>query len=327
MNDKTAMQRILGEEVERCNISDNLKKSIGKLTELKPYYRLWAEYLKRSEAYKEALEWAKPIAMENPELIKTSIMYDPHGNVRDWLEMSQAYKFSLHMYQNEPVDDKHIGLLGFAIKQGVPFREELVVMIMMFGDVFYENYDDLFEMSGGVFDGICINATYSHERRCGSVVDLKDEINAMVEASLHKFEEENNRKPTLEDVKAAMLAWIRDSKTLFLVVDVTRETISGLLDQVKTKIDSFIPTCQGVILDRDAMCRFQFPTTTGNIDEVMRYLHVFDLKKEGKTIREIASIVYGKDLNGNVQRAVLRDFEKAKRIISNAETGYFPGQY
>jgi hypothetical protein len=75
------------------------------------------------------------------------------------------------------------------------------------------------------------------------------------------------------------------------------------------------------------MCRFQFPTTTGNIDEVMRYLHVFDLKKEGKTIREIASIVYGKDLNGNVQRAVLRDFEKAKRIISNAETGYFPGQY
>ncbi len=78
------------------------------------------------------------------------------------------------------------------------------------------------------------------------------------------------------------------------------------------------------------------------IDEIGRYLDVYDYNKEGLTIPEIVNKIWtvlppdfdkksaGYDdrySSNNIQRTIKRDLQKAKKIISNVELGYFPGDF
>ena len=71
-----------------------------------------------------------------------------------------------------------------------------------------------------------------------------------------------------------------------------------------------------------------YPTQPIRIDELKRYLEVYDLRKDKKKWTEVAKIVYPKrDWNGSLERSLLMDLVKAKRVISNVEEGEFPGKY
>lgn len=74
-----------------------------------------------------------------------------------------------------------------------------------------------------------------------------------------------------------------------------------------------------------------YPTQPIRFGEIDRYLKVYDLKNQQKPKlknREIAKIVYSnRQWTGNLERALLIDFRKAKDIIDNVERGVFPGEY
>jgi len=56
-----------------------------------------------------------------------------------------------------------------------------------------------------------------------------------------------------------------------------------------------------------------------------RYIAAYDLKEKGKTIQQIASVIYpGEAWCEDVK---LRDIRKAKQIITNVENFEFPGKY
>lgn len=63
------------------------------------------------------------------------------------------------------------------------------------------------------------------------------------------------------------------------------------------------------------------------IDELERYLKVFDLKEEGLKWKEIVKIFDPSLPFDDVRRSFLQDYSNAKKIIKNAEQFDFPGSY
>lgn len=64
------------------------------------------------------------------------------------------------------------------------------------------------------------------------------------------------------------------------------------------------------------------------LDEIERYLKVYDLKKKGLSINAIIKkIEPKKDITTNIQHAYYQDITRAKKLIENTELGIFPGDY
>jgi negative regulator of genetic competence, sporulation and motility len=72
-----------------------------------------------------------------------------------------------------------------------------------------------------------------------------------------------------------------------------------------------------------------FPVGRIRYDELKRYLAVYDLKKAGMKYSDIIKKIGTKSQKElyydlDIQSQFRRDFRNAKRIIKNAEKGYFP---
>jgi hypothetical protein len=111
--------------------------------------------------------------------------------------------------------------------------------------------------------------------------------------------------------------------------DKTIEAIKKLIDERRSGLSSSDKR-KFEILKSD---QFLWPTGNIRVDELERYLKVYDLKRKGKTNKEVAKIIYPEydlsdaDLNATALRYVSRDLSKARKIIKNVEMGYFPGKY
>jgi hypothetical protein len=74
------------------------------------------------------------------------------------------------------------------------------------------------------------------------------------------------------------------------------------------------------------MRRFVKPVGRVRFDEMKRYLRVYDLWKQGLKMKEIIAKIdperRGDD--ADVLRSFRNDLQKAKKIISNVESGSFP---
>lgn len=69
------------------------------------------------------------------------------------------------------------------------------------------------------------------------------------------------------------------------------------------------------------------PVGRVRIDELKRYLKVYDLKVEGKKIKEIVTLMGKDEKDVDETRRIYSDLSKANKIILNVQNGIFPGEY
>jgi hypothetical protein len=111
--------------------------------------------------------------------------------------------------------------------------------------------------------------------------------------------------------------------------DKTIDAIKDLID-IRRSTQSDIDKAHFEFFKPD---QFEWPTGNIRIDELERYLKVYDLKRKDKTNKGVAKVIYPEydlsdaDLSATALRYVSRDLSKARKIIKNVEMGYFPGKY
>ena len=62
------------------------------------------------------------------------------------------------------------------------------------------------------------------------------------------------------------------------------------------------------------------------IDELKRYLDIFDLRKK-YSMKQIIEMKGKNSKDTNIVSIFHQDLKRAKKIIKNVEKGYFPGNY
>jgi hypothetical protein len=292
---------ILHRPMERNEVM--AKKDMSKPLD-KEVYRLWWEYLKRSENYKaycnavrEVIKIAQKRGEPNSKIIKKLFAEDsPYPEL-----MEKYFAKGLSLKKDDfTVSAKIIGMNR---------------NWQAFGDVFVDSFDDWWKVTLTMDFSIPL-----------VVLNDPDAVKAlpMFVEECKRLKEERKKFPSPKE----MIDIITQSEREYLFIAVpmvgnmTMETISKKIADARAmwkRDDDF--------LYFDFLFkRFFMPVGRVRFEELKRYLQVYDLKQEGLKMKDIIAKVdpssRGEDVH--VLRAFRSDLQKAKKIIANVESGCFP---
>lgn len=244
-------------------------------------YRLWWEYLKRSEAY------------------------------NDYCRLKRTREAS--------------SLLDQLYKDDVQKVAALELTYTVLGDVHQVSFEEWWDRISDYIQYL--------QGSPEPIWDYKEIVERDMADCTQSFQKEYGCEPSLLEFKqyfTSRMATLRPA-TLYLLVDVTaaptksiRGTFAKVLKEAKGD-----PTAK--VFERIRK-RFLKPSDRLHLDEVSLYLKAYDLRKEGLKIGEIIKKIGNESQRENymdegVKRSFYRYLDKAERIISNVESGYFPGRY
>lgn len=272
----------------------------------KEFYKLWIEYLKRSDDYKkfcEILKHNKNLKKKkNPPLpipgkFKHSrgyignfyifgLIHDKQWTFEKWWK---RYKGKAFFHNGFPVDD-YISRWVLGVKE--EFKPE------------------------------------------GIVEDYVNSLQSDMDICIRKFKSYNQgREPTLSEFKEYFLNELKDgnlSQYITIRIDPRGETTDDILKQIKKFIREKRKNLQ--IRNREfKFIKYFKPSTKLRLDELKKYLNVYNLKQQIPKLKPkeiIKKINPNDDANDLEVQRVYRDFyQKAKKIIQWVEHGFFPGPY
>jgi hypothetical protein len=266
---------------------------------LKEHYHLWWEYLKRSEKYRKFCEKFNQFCEKEKLPITAS-------------DRTLISLYVLFQLESETIPKE---LKEFAESRFYP-------NMVTFGDVFSYSFDKWFEM---------------HKKRLNYLEDTFSPVQSYSECfeddfvrCVGDFVSQNDREPTMEEFKDVFKQYLESAETTIKINMGSRNTNAELVKKcgnfIKKKRKHLKPTGFNVEL---FMKSHTAPTSRVRLDKLKRYLSVYDLYKEGKSIDEIINLIGDDDQKENfdfpeVRRVFWRDLQKAKEIIKNVEKGFFP---
>jgi hypothetical protein len=176
-----------------------------------------------------------------------------------------------------------------------------------------------------------------------NIIDYRSVIEKDIYNIYRKLKKEKRKKPSIKElmhnIKMYMTSW--EKERLYILVEFQHASIDNIVKEFhrvlsKKKKEPHIKEASRSIKGMKGITTIKKkPSTT---QELQRYLRVYDCKKRGLTIPQIANEIQNSfpKVNKfeddeyhynpqNVQSAIKRDLRKAKKIISNVELGYFPG--
>lgn len=255
----------------------------------KEVYRLWWEYLKRSQHYKAYCD-AEPQAIKIVEkkdgTYSTAIM---NPKTKKLTTKKVSYDQFLHLWNMQ----RNFDAFGNIFKTSFDnwwkkrkIKKELPVLVLNAPDVcaklpyFVEQYNDLKKPNG-------------ENPSPAQVLELltKSEFNYIFLA-------------------------------VPMVGNVTMEEISKQIASIRMKYNK-----QPFFRLADYnFKRFAMPISRVRFDELKRYLRVYDLKQAGLTMKKIIAEIDPdrKGFDADVVRSFRSDLQKARNLIDNAERGLFP---
>jgi len=170
-----------------------------------------------------------------------------------------------------------------------------------------------------------------------NMTDYKSVIGKDILKIHRKFKKEQGREPSIKELihnlELYMTFW--EKERLYLLVEFQHASKAELIeefhdflsDRMKephvTEVLRSIKGMKGISTIRKK------PST---VEELERYLRVYDYRNEGLTYSEVAKAMWvitndDDDYSYDTERIIKRDLRNAKKIIANVENGYFPGQY
>ena len=241
-------------------------------------YKLWREYLKRSDTYKKYCEWVR--------------------------EFQKDFKTS----RPKELTNKMDGIF------------------VMFGDVHKEPFNKWWESRKKIIR--CLEYE--------GINDYSKFIEGDIEDCVSDFQSKKGKEPTLQEFKEHFSARMRNDKDIvYLCIAVGGRQKKGLATQFDKIITEIINKRRQEPYEINY--RRNLTTVLGakskddymRKDELKRYLKAYDLKKKNVKLLSIADKlkICTRGNNETRQREVLRDIQKAKQIIKNAEEGLFPYKY
>lgn len=265
-------------------------------SENKEIYRLWWEYLKRSERYTEFIEW-----------------WNRKGDTPLPEPLKEFHDSFWHTYLN-------------------------------FGNVHSNNFDEWWKDQ---LDTPHLPSPYKpyFSATGKNIVDYRDNIGRDIRIVNRKFKKEIGREPTWKElslnIRNYMDYWV--GERMYILIEFQHASTEQVVKEFRKflsdrKKDPEVKKTTQMIKGKNNK-----PTIHKSCcEEIQRYLAVYDLHKEGLTIPQIVKRLWippdKEDLkrlnitgdhydDKDVQRSFRRDLQKAKKIISNVEYGFFPGNY
>jgi len=253
----------------------------------KELYQLWWEYLKRSEKYQAFCNWW------------------PQGN-------------------NNP--------LPSALKQ---YHQPMWNTYTQFGDVFSDSFEEWWRSELNNPLPSPIKPYYPESGKC--LIDYRTVIEKDIYKIHRKFKKEQGREPNIKELihnlKLYITSWKKER--LYLLVEFQHKSTA----EISTEFHDFLNDRKKEIPVQEAARSIKGmkgittikkkPSTAGELE---RYLRVYDYRKDGFSYSRIADEMWAvteedDDHSEDTERIIKRDLRKAKKIISNVEYGYFPGEF
>jgi len=303
-------------------------------------YQLWIKYLKRSEKFIEACEWFEKAKKQYPYPSEFKQYKHKLGYLEDYYIFAAEYseKYSRDplytlSFMSKSLKILRAGLKGsidsffsWAIDSDFPanFEDEMLMNLFVFGNIHKDPVDayllriiHIIESQGkrNVFD---LNEIID---RIFGLVEYDDELLDKRELSLQEFKTELKKFFKSEDFFSffCMIDPYENKEKIF-------DSFGKLIDR-KRRILEDSDFKEDLPKLRDV--KFEYPQENIRIDDLERYLEAYDLQKDGKSIQQIGQIMHpdSSSAAASVDRVVLRDLQKARKIIKNVEIGFFPGNY
>jgi hypothetical protein len=311
-------------------------------------FELWIEYLKRNNTFESVCQWFEEARNNHPYPPSLKECKHKIGYIEDYFVFTNNYSdfcsisplFSQHPLKDSlPSIDimrKHAEIGGallagnffdWAFFAGFPKEHEIEMLMNLF--VFGNIFKDPKQITLLRVLFLIASRMRRYAYKFSDILDMDFKIRDRDQSFL------DDSPPTIEEYKM-ILKWL--SSDFFFSIsllnpyenkDKTIEAIKKLIDERRSGLSSSDKR-KFEILKSD---QFLWPTGNIRVDELERYLKVYDLKRKGKTNKEVAKIIYPEydlsdaDLNATALRYVSRDLSKARKIIKNVEMGYFPGKY
>lgn len=266
----------------------------------KEFYRLWIEYLKRSKDYKEFCEILrkkkKNPSLPMPDKFKNSGTRYPANYYRflDIFDKRWTFKEWWKYHKKSVSFYNGIPLKCYVARKILGIEEEFQPKRIV------ENYADYLQ---------------------------SDIDNCIQQFKFYK----QGREPSLGEFRERLLYELKEgilSPYLTVRIDPRGETTEDILKQVKKIIREKRKAPQIKNRENDFKLYFK-PSTKLRLDELKKYLRVYDLRQQGLKPNKIVKKINSNDdsNNGEVQRAYRDFYDKARKIIRFTENGVFPGPY
>lgn len=279
------------------------KKSEKKQSE-KEVYRLWWEFLKRSEKYKFYCDAVRKFMTDVHKKKSEKYLIK---NVRFILSQVSQKENEVFRQRFFPMDEKYN-------YETLEYLEYMEHNWMTFGDIFVGLFDDWWKVQETKDFSLPM-----------VVLNDPDAVKALPwfakECKLLK----KRRKKFPNPKEIIDIITESEYEYLFIAVpmvgSMTMETISKKIAVARAAWEKDHSSYYDFVFKR-----FIMPVGRVRFDELKRYLRVYDLKQQGLNIKEIINEVdpFKRCNDGDVQRVFRSDLQKAKKIIGNVESGCFP---
>jgi hemerythrin superfamily protein len=272
----------------------------------KEVYRLWWEYLKRSKKYKIYCDAVRKVM---DDAIKRKDKEYLEKIMRQILSHSsqKENKIIRQLFVSELTQEEYDNM--------IPLIEIMSMERnwLTFQDVFVTSFDDWWKTQEKMDFSLPVVVLNDP----GALEKFPDFLKRCEQLKIKK-----GASPKPEEVIDILIE--EECEYVFVAIPmvgkVTIEDISKQIADIRKKLkDDFTVA--------DYYFRKYFmPVSRVRYDELKRYLRVYDLKQQGKKMKEIIAEIdpdrRGED--ANIQRAFRSYLQKANKIINNVELGCFP---
>ena len=286
-------------------------------------YEIWREYVARSKDYNKICEWFKDA--------KSKHQIDKNFEFDSFVDTCLAIKgfnppMSLGFFYNLLSDPESKAFLDkvsnsfFSIlnDEGFPFKAETLMNYFIFGDTSTE------EEPYRTFRLVLMIEANLYS----TAYNLNGNIDILSYFAENLFKKTTGKDPSVEDFKKSLEFVFENDPRLFISITDPSQNKEIILERVSQLIDENRNKSKEELSGRYEKETFT-PSGKLHLDDLQKYLAAFDLQKKGKSIDDIGKImeVSPAALPSSIQRSVSRYLQRAKKIISNVEQGFFPGNY
>jgi len=152
------------------------------------------------------------------------------------------------------------------------------------------------------------------------IEDYSKFVESDIDSVIVKFKKLHGKEPNIHEFKSDFLRLMRNPASIYLRVNLSEaktEDLKRRFSEILKEQKKLIKTIPSLI-----------PTPNVRLDELKRYLKIYDHRVARKLTWKEISQIEASDLPGDdIQRAFKRDLQNAKKIIKNVENCVFPGKY
>lgn len=262
-----------------------------------------------------------------------TVDYEKSGKEREiynlwweYLKRSKDYKEYCEFQRRKNIETHAPKKFQVNVKRG--YIPPVTIAYHWFGDVHVNSFEKWWEFHQRKATNEAVKIVSD------SIIDYSDVVTQHMEICIDSFIAQKGRTPTLDEFTFYFSDYMKSDKDGFIYLWVNPwhapiKEMTKRFEEIVTEQKRNIPQIQKIEL---ALEKYRKPSSLNRIrlDELKRYLQVYDLRNRGLKWNDII-----KKLNRTDDKAIIeivrvefhRYLRKAKAIIKNVERGIFPGEY